>query len=46
MKSRGNWLTVLRRGCKLKSLTTSNVGTTAPIFYIEQGYMAVPNLKR
>jgi hypothetical protein len=34
MKSRGNWLTVLRRGCKLKSLTTSNVGTTAPIFYI------------
>ena len=49
MKSRGNWLTVLRRGCKLKSLTTSNVGTTAPISHTQcykyvQGVMSNDSL--
>lgn len=33
MRSRGIWLTVLMRGCKLNSLTPSNGGTTAPISY-------------
>lgn len=42
MKWWGNWLTVLGQGCKLKLLTTSNVGTTAPLFYI-QCYAATTN---
>ena len=35
MRSRGIWLTVLMRGCKLNSLTPSNGGTTAPISYTQ-----------
>ncbi len=35
MRSRGIWLTVLRRGVQLNSLTPSNGGTTAPISYAQ-----------
>ena len=35
MRSRGIWLTVLMRGCKLKSLTPLNGGTTSPISYTQ-----------
>lgn len=35
MRSRGIWLTVLMRGCKLNSLTPSDGGTTAPIYYTQ-----------
>jgi hypothetical protein len=35
MRSRGIWLTVLMRGCKLNSLTPPNGGTTAPISYTQ-----------